>query len=54
MAKVLANLPPDAKTGQPAMPPAAITGMVIGMTIFCFVFFVLVPAVWVFFYRAAM
>ena len=52
MAKVFANLPPDAKTGQPAMPPAAITGMVIGMTIFCFVFFVLVPAVWVFFYQS--
>jgi hypothetical protein len=50
MAKVFANLPPNAKTGQPAMPPAAITGMVIGMTIFFFVFFVLVPALWTFFY----
>jgi hypothetical protein len=44
MAKVMANLPPDAKTGQPAMPPGVITGMVIGMTIFFLVFFVLVPA----------
>ncbi len=34
------------------MPPAAITGMVIGMTIFFFVFFVLVPAVWMFFYQS--
>ena len=50
MAKVFANLPPNAKTSQPAMPPAAITGMVIGMTIFFFVFFVLVPALWTFFY----
>ena len=52
MAKVFANLPPNAKTGQPAMPPGAITGMVIGMTIFFFVFFVLVPAVWTFFYHS--
>ena len=52
MAKVFANLPPDAKTGQPVMPPAAITGMVVSMTIFFLVFFVLVPAVWVFFYNS--
>ncbi len=52
MSKSLANLPPDAKTGQPAMPPGAITGMVIGMTIFFGIFFVLVPAVWTFFYNS--
>ena len=52
MSKAMANLPPNAKTGQPAMPPGAITGMVIGMTIFFFVFFVLVPAVWTFFYNS--
>jgi hypothetical protein len=52
MSKMFANLPPNAKTGQPAMPPGAITTMVIGMTIFFFVFFVLVPAVWVFFYQS--
>lgn len=52
MSKTMANLPPDAKTGQPAMPPAAITGMVIFMAIFFFVFFVVVPAVWVFFYQS--
>ena len=52
MVKVMANLPPNAKTGQPAMPPGAITGMVIGMTIFFSVFFVLVPAVWTFFYSS--
>jgi hypothetical protein len=50
MAKVFANLPPNAKTGQSAMLPAAITGMIVGMTIFFFVFFVLVPALWTFFY----
>ena len=52
MAKVFAILPPDPKTGQPAMPPAAITGMVIFITIFLFVFFVLLPAVWIFFYQS--
>jgi hypothetical protein len=52
MAKVFASLPPNAKTGQPAMPPGAITGMVIGMTFFFFVFFVLVPALWTFFYNS--
>jgi hypothetical protein len=50
MSKAFANLPPNAKTGQPAMPPGAITGMVIGMTLFFFVAFVLVPALWIFFY----
>ena len=52
MSQSLANLPPNAQTGQPAMPPGAITAMVIGMTIFLFVFFVLVPALWVFFYNS--
>ncbi len=52
MSKSFANLPADAKTGQPAMPPGAITGMVIGMTLFFFVIFVLVPAVWTFFYQS--
>lgn len=52
MSKTFANLPPDAKTGQPAMPPGAITGMVIGMTLFFGIFFILVPAVWVFFYQS--
>jgi hypothetical protein len=52
MSKAMANLPPNAKTGQPAMPPVAITGMVIGMTLFFFVIFVVVPAVWTFFYNS--
>jgi hypothetical protein len=52
MSKSLVNLPPNAETGQPAMPSGAIMGMVIGMTIFFFVFFVLVPAVWTFFYNS--
>jgi hypothetical protein len=52
MAKVFANMPPNAKTGQPAMPPAAITAMIIGMTLFFFVAFVLMPALWTFFYNS--
>jgi len=52
MSKTMANLPPNAKTGQPAMPPAAITAMVVGMTIFFLVFFVLVPALWTYFYNS--
>ena len=52
MAKVFTNLPPNAKTGQPDMPPAAITGMIIFMVLFFAIFFVLVPAVWTFFYNS--
>jgi hypothetical protein len=52
MARVFASLPPDAKTGQPAMPPAAITGMIVFMFLFYGVFFVGVPAVWTFFYNS--
>jgi hypothetical protein len=52
MSKAFANLPTNAKTGQPAMTPAAITGMIIFMTLFFFVSFVLVPTVWTFFYNS--
>jgi hypothetical protein len=51
-AKVFANLPANTKTGQPAMPTAAITGMIVFMFIFFGLFFVLVPAVWTFFYNS--
>ncbi|HLX69200.1 MAG TPA: hypothetical protein VKV04_06190 [Verrucomicrobiae bacterium] len=52
MGKVFASLPPNAGAGQPAMPPAAITVMVVVMTLLFGVFFVLVPAVWTFFYSS--
>ena len=52
MAKVFANLPANPKTGQPGMPPAAITGMIVFMILFFGVFFVVVPAVWTFFYNS--
>jgi hypothetical protein len=52
MSKSFANLPPNAKTGQPAMPPEAITGIIVTTTFFFFVLFVLAPAVWLFFYNS--
>lgn len=52
MAQSFANLPANAKTGQPAMQTSFITGMIIGMTLFFLVFFVLTPAVWTFFYNS--
>lgn len=52
MARALTNLPANANSGQPAMPPAAITGMIVFMVIFFGVFFVLMPAVWTFFYNS--
>lgn len=52
MSKTLANLPPDAQTGQPIMPQGVITGMIVGMCIFLGLFFVLLPAVWAYFYNS--
>jgi hypothetical protein len=49
--KTFANLPANAN-GQPAMPPGAVVGMVIGMTLFFGFFFVLLPAIWIFFYNS--
>lgn len=52
MAKVFAHMPANARTGQPAMPPAAISGTIIFMVLFLCVFFVVLPAVWTFFYNS--
>jgi hypothetical protein len=46
--KIFANMP--AAPGQPAMPPGVITVMTIFMLLFMSVFFVVLPAIWVFFY----
>ena len=52
MPKILANINASATPGQPVMPAAAIgvimvfTGLILG------VFFILVPAVWIFFYNS--
>jgi hypothetical protein len=51
MPKVYANLPAN-PNGQPAMPPGAITGVVVMMTLFFAFFFVLLPAIWIFFYNS--
>lgn len=48
--KTFANLP--ATPGQAALPPGAIAGMVVGVTLFLGFFFVLLPAVWTFFYAS--
>jgi hypothetical protein len=50
MARVMVNLPANAKTGQPPLPPGAITGMIVGMVIFFGLFLVVVPGIWVLFY----
>jgi hypothetical protein len=52
ISKTFANLPPNAKTGEPTLPPAAITGMIVGMVVFFGLFFVVAPAVWTFFYNS--
>ena len=52
MVKVMANLPTNTQNGQPVMSPAAMTGMIIFMVLFNGVFFVVVPAVWTFFYKS--
>jgi len=48
MPKTFANLP--VTPGQPALPPGAITIMTIFMLLFMSFFFVVLPAIWVFFY----
>jgi hypothetical protein len=50
--KMLANLSASGTTGHPAMPPAAIAGMMVGMFLVFGVFFVILPAVWTFFYNS--
>jgi len=52
MVKVMASLPANSQTGQPVMSPAAIAGMIVFMVLFNGVFFVVVPAVWTFFYNS--
>ncbi len=48
MPKTFRNMP--VTPGQPAMPPGAIAGMTIFILLFLSVFFVVIPAIWVFFY----
>jgi hypothetical protein len=50
--KILANLPTSGTAGHPALPSAAIAGMMVGMFLVFGVFFVILPAVWTFFYNS--
>jgi hypothetical protein len=50
--KMLANLPANGTTGQPAAPQAAMVGEMIGMFLVFGVAFVILPAVWTFFYNS--
>jgi hypothetical protein len=50
--KMLANLSSSGTIGHPAMPAAAMVGMMVGMFLVFGVFFVILPAVWTFFYNS--
>jgi len=50
--KVLANLPSSGTAGHPALPSAAIAGMMVGMFLVFGVLFVILPAIWTFFYNS--
>lgn len=52
MPKMLANLPGTGTPDHPAMPPAAMDAVMFGMFLFLGIFFVIVPAVWIFFYNS--
>jgi len=52
MPKMLANLPASGTTNRPAMPSAAIAGMMVGMFLVFGVIFVVLPAIWTFFYHS--
>ncbi len=52
MPAMRANIAANAPPGQPAMPPGAMTGVMVLMFLFMGVIFVVLPAVWVFFYRS--
>jgi hypothetical protein len=49
--KTFADLPTNTN-GQPGLPPGALAGVVIVTTLVIGVFFVLLPAVWIFFYNS--
>lgn len=52
MPKVFANLPSTGTANQPAMPPGAIGVAMVFMFLFFGIFFILAPAIWVFFYNS--
>jgi len=52
MPKIMANLSSVGTNGKPAMPPSALAAMMIFMFVFYGVLFVILPAVWTFFYSS--
>ncbi len=52
MPKILAGVSAGGTADHPAMPPAAIVGMMVGMFLVFGVLFVILPAVWTFFYHS--
>jgi hypothetical protein len=52
MPKLLANLPSAANAGQPAMPAAGLAAVLVFMFVFLGIFFIVTPAVWIFFYSS--
>jgi hypothetical protein len=52
MPKILANVSPGGTAGHPAMPPGVMAGMMIGIFLVYGVLFVILPAVWTFFYNS--
>lgn len=52
MPKIMATLPATAPAGQPAMPPGVMGVVMVVMLIFLGFFFIVLPAVWTFFYNS--
>jgi hypothetical protein len=52
MPKILANMSSSGTTDHPAMPASMIVGMMVGMFLVFGVLFVILPAVWTFFYNS--
>jgi hypothetical protein len=50
--KILANLPASGTAGQPAMPPAALGAVMVILFLVFSVIFVVMPAIWTFFYHS--
>jgi hypothetical protein len=50
--KVLANLPSTGTTGHPAVPAAAMEGILVGMLLMQGFIFVILPGVWTYFYNS--
>jgi len=50
--KTLANLPSGGTTGHPAVPTAVMTGILVGVFVVVGIIYVILPAIWIFFYNS--